>query len=103
MLKAINVLPFSWDQLKKCLSDIVKEVERPTCLTIGDKTFEVEYYLGGGGGVLALPTGIVVTLYIGALTTEENIHIDQSQKKHWLQCFSLPTISDDSPCASCGR
>ena len=73
------------------MSDIVKEVERLTSLTIGDKTFEVEYYLGGGDP------------QHGALTTEENIHIDQSRKKHWLQCFSLPTISNDSPCASCGR
>ena len=56
----------------------MKEVERLTSLTIGDKTLEVEYYLGGGDP------------QHGALTTEENIHTDQSRKKHWLQCFSLP-------------
>ena len=50
------------------MSDIV---ERLTSLTIGDKTFEVEYYLGGGDPLH------------GALTTEENIHIDQSQKKYY--------------------
>ena len=68
MLKAINVLPSSRIQrvIARCLSDIVKEVERLTFLTIGDKTFEVEYYLEGGDPLH------------GALTTEENIHIDQS-------------------------
>ena len=45
---AIFKEPESYDSLEKCLSDIVKEVERLTSITIGDKTFEVEYYLGGG-------------------------------------------------------
>ena len=39
---------------------------------IGDKTFEVEYYMWGEGG--GDPQH-------GALTTEENIHIAQSRKK----------------------
>ena len=47
---------------------------------IGDKTFEVEYYLGGGG---------VGDPQHGALTTEENIHIDQSGKKHYNVSHSL--------------
>ena len=55
---AIFKEPESYDSLEKCLSDIVKEVERLTSITIGDKTFEVEYYLGGDWKFLALATGI---------------------------------------------
>ena len=54
---AIFKEPESYNSLEKCLSDIVKEVERLTSITISDKTFEVEYLPGGDWKFLALTTG----------------------------------------------
>ena len=61
---AILKEPESYNSLVKCLSDIVKEVERLTSITIGDKTFEVEYYLGGGIGSFWLLPLVLIALHL---------------------------------------
>ena len=44
---AIFKEPEKYEPMKKCLKDIVREVESINSLTVGEHTFEVKFYLGG--------------------------------------------------------
>ena len=58
--------------MKKCLKDIVREVESITSPTVGEHTFEVKFYLGGDWKFLAMVTGI-----------------DSAVSNIWCKCPSL--------------
>lgn len=55
---AIFKKPEKYEPMKKCLEDIVREVESISSLTVGQHTFEVKFYLGGDWKFLAMVTGI---------------------------------------------
>ena len=48
----------SYDSLKLCLQDIIRDVEKLTKIIVGDIEFELVYYLGGDWKFLAMITGI---------------------------------------------
>lgn len=48
----------SYQSLKLAMSDIYKEVENLELLTLGDETFQIEFYLGGDWKFPAIATGI---------------------------------------------
>ena len=55
---AIFKEPESYDSMKKCLSDIIDEVNTLSSVDVNGTTFTIDYYLGGDWKFLAMATGI---------------------------------------------
>ena len=55
---AVFKTPENYSSLKKALEDIIKDVERLERINIGDKSFDIEYFLGGDWKFLASITGV---------------------------------------------
>ena len=114
---AIFKEPESYDSLKKCLSDIIADVNTLSSIEVNGITFAIEYYLGGDWKFLALSSGIdsassthaciwckcpaaerhisaqkwsMLDPKLGARTIEENIRLAQSRSKQRFNVSHLP-------------
>ena len=57
---AIFCAPENYDSLKSALEDIVNEVASLEFITVGEKQYKVEYYMGGDWKFLATVTGAYI-------------------------------------------